>query len=923
MSGMRGSVGWVLGLVLLGGVGAVDIWPTGVMAQVASASEVDQAMAEGFRLFKEGSTESLRKALLQFERAARLSRGAKQEKTEAMALLLIGIINNNLGEKPKALEFYNQSLLLWRAVGDRSGEATTLNNIGLVYSALGEKPKALEFYNQSLPLWQAVGDRSGEATTLNNIGRVYDALGEKPKALEFYNQSLPLRRAVGDRSGEATTLNNIGLVYSDLGDKPKALEFYNQSLLLWRAVGDRSGEASTLNNIGRVYDDLGDKPKALEFYNQSLPTSRAVGDRSGEASTLNNIGLVYSDLGDKPKALESYHQSLPLWRAVGDRYGEASTLNNIGRVYDALGDKPKALEFYNQSLPLSRAVGDRSGEATTLSNIGYLLNGQQQPELAVVFYKQSVSVYESLRASNQILPRELRESQTKTFADTYRALADILLAHNRVLEAQQILDLLKVQELNDYLKNVRGNAQALYELPPEQAILKKYNALQTTALALGQQLTALQTKAKKGSLNAADQQRKAQLVALQNDLNQQFNSFTQSPDIQALVHQLSDTAREQTIPLARLDAFRTNLRQLNAVMLYPLILPDRLELIITTPDSPPLRRTVNVKREDLNKAIAEFRAALQNPHQDPKPAAQKLYQWLIKPLESDLNQAQAQTIIYAPDDQLRYIPLGALHNGQQWLIQQYRINNITAQSLTEFKTQPINQPHVLAGAFASGSYTIQSGERRLFFGGLPAAGVEINRLAALLPGTTKLVDKAFSRTGTTSQMNDFNIVHFATHASFAPGSATNSFILFGNGDTASLKDIESWTLNNVDLVVLSACETGLGGKFGNGEEILGLGYQFQNRGAKAVISSLWQVDDGGTQALMDAFYAALKTGKLTKSAALQQAQQALITKAITPETNAQNAARASASRYIPGQIPVDGFTHPYYWAPFILIGNGL
>ena len=287
-------------------------------------------------------------------------------------------------------------------------------------------------------------------------------------------------------------------------------------------------------------------------------------------------------------------------------------------------------------------------------------------------------------------------------------------------------------------------------------------------------------------------------------------------------------------------------------MLYPLILEDRLELIITTPDSAPLRRTVNVKRAELNRTIAEFRTALQNPHLDAKPAAQKLYNWLIKPLEADLTQAQAQTIIYAPDDQLRYIPLAALHNGQQWLVEKYQINNITAKSLTEFKTQPITQPHILAAAFVTGEYNIPSGQRSLRFRGLPAAGLEIDTLAALIPGTTKLVDKAFSRTATTNQMNDFNIVHLATHGNFSPGSATDSFILFGSGETASLKDVESWTLNHVDLVVLSACETGLGGKFGKGEEILGLGYQFQRGGAKAVISSLWQVDDGGTQALMDA-----------------------------------------------------------------------
>ena len=149
----------------------------------------------------------------------------------------------------QAIQKWQEARLLYRAVGDRGGEATTLNNIGLVYSALGEKQKALDFYNQALPILRAVGDRGGEATTLNNIGGVYDDLGEKQKALDFYNQALPIRRAVGDRGGEATTLNNIGAVYNALGEKQKALDFFNQALPISRAVGDPYLEVTILDNI--------------------------------------------------------------------------------------------------------------------------------------------------------------------------------------------------------------------------------------------------------------------------------------------------------------------------------------------------------------------------------------------------------------------------------------------------------------------------------------------------------------------------------------------------------------------------------------------------------------------------------------------------------------------------------------------------
>jgi CHAT domain-containing protein/Tfp pilus assembly protein PilF len=332
------------------------------------------------------------KALEFYNQALLIGRAVGDRSGVATTLNNIGGVYSGLGENQKALDFYNQALPILRAVGNRSVEAATLNNIGGVYSALGEQQKALEYYDQALPIVRAVGNRSGEASTLTNIGGVYSALGEQQKALEFLNQALPISRAVGDRSGETATLNNIGGVYSDLGENQKALEFYNRALPIRRAVGDRSGEAVTLNNIGEVYDDLGEKQKALDFYNQALSIRRAVGDRSGEAATLNNIGLVYSDLGEQQKALDFSNQALPIQRAVGDRSGVAATLINIGAVYFALGEKQKALEFFNQALPILRAVGNRSGEASTLTNIGLVYSDLGEQQKALDFYNQALPI---------------------------------------------------------------------------------------------------------------------------------------------------------------------------------------------------------------------------------------------------------------------------------------------------------------------------------------------------------------------------------------------------------------------------------------------------------------------------------------------------------------------------------------------------
>jgi len=304
------------------------------------------------------------------ERGLKVAQALGRKSETATLLVHLGFAYNALGDKPKALEYYNQALPLRRQVGDKGGEATTLTNIGKVYSALGDKPQALEYYNQALPLRRQVGDKGGEATTLTNLGLVYAALGEKQKALEYYNQALPLMRQVGDKGGEATTLNNLGLVYDDLGDKPQALEYYNQALPLMRQVGDKGGEATTLNNLGRVYSALGDKPQALEYYNQALPLYRQVGDKGGEATTLAWLGHISAGEENFTAALDYYAQSLDLLRQIGDRWTERQFRRNVASIYQAMGDLAQAEEQLQIAVALAEATGhpdlesDRAALAT-------------------------------------------------------------------------------------------------------------------------------------------------------------------------------------------------------------------------------------------------------------------------------------------------------------------------------------------------------------------------------------------------------------------------------------------------------------------------------------------------------------------------------------------------------------------------------
>ncbi|UCJ13863.1 MAG: tetratricopeptide repeat protein [Phormidium sp. PBR-2020] len=864
-----------------------------------------------------------------YEQAFEIAREIDDRDGESRALNNLGIAYRTLGQYQRAINFYEQALVIFRELGGRAEEGIALGNLGVAYNSLGQYQRAINFHEQALVIFREIGDRAGEGAALGNLGSAYNNLSQYERAIDFYEQSLAIAREVGDspeerlrqRAGEGAALGNLGVAYDSLGQYERAIGFYEQRLAIARELGDRAGEGAALNNLGNAYNNLGQYPRAIDFYEQYLMIARELGDRAGEGAALNNLGIAYDSLGQYPSAIDFLEQQLAITREIDNRAGEAYALGNLGNAFANLGQDDRALEQYGQAVALFNELGARTEEATVLSNIGILLNNQNQPELAIIFLKASVDVREAIRGDIRGLDTDLQQSFTDTVAGSYRLLADLLLQQDRIIEAQRVLDLLKIQELDDYLQGVRRNSRTesgVDYLRPELTILARYSDLQDSAIDAGRELASLRAIAIP-ERTAAQNQRIADLITLRNELNSDFNDFVRSPEIRNLIEQLSFEARDASVSLASLDRLRDELQQLNAVIFYPLVLEDRLELIITAPDAPPLRRTVPIGREQLNRTILAFRDALENVDPRIETPAQQLYDWLIAPIQADLEAAGVDTIIYAPDGQLRYIPLAALHDGDQWLAQRYQVNNITAESLTNFTEADAAQPSILAAAYTDSapSHTPLVNGTAYTFYGLAGAREEV----ALLPSNQLLLDDDFSLATLLPIMDEFSVLHLATHAAFVPGVPEDSFILFGNGDTPTLRDIESWTLNGVDLVVLSACETGVGG-LGNGEEILGLGYQFQQRGAKAVMASLWTVSDQGTQVLMTAFYDALQQD-MTKTEALQAAQRALITNDFEAVGGQRGSIELISSTTGERLVPGGTLAHPYYWAPFILIGNGL
>jgi CHAT domain-containing protein len=865
----------------------------------------------------------------QFQEALQLSQNALEIyrkiddlQGETKALINLGLAHFNLGDYQTSVDLYQQSLLFAREVGDRQSEANSITNLGNTHLAQGNYSQAIAFYEESIPIYLEIGDRLGEAKTLGNLGLAYFSLGQFQRAINYHERALEIAEEIESRYWEAGTLGNLGLAYFQLGDYQQAIGFHEQSLAMAREIGNQQGESIALGNLGLAYFQLGNYQQAIDFHEQSLVSAREIGDLRGEANALGNLGVAYYRLDDSQQAIDFHRQSLAIALEIGDRQGESNALGNLGIVYDKLGDYQQAITFHQKSLTLKREIEDRHGEAGALANLGYSFESLNKKELAIVFFKEAINTYENIRQSNRELESYLQDSYTSTIESNYRRLAELLLDQDRILEAQRVLDLLKVQELDDYLRGVRSseNSRAGAELvPPEQVVARSYDDLTDQAIENGKRLRQLEDQE---TLTNDERDEMVALQAERQEILQAFNRFKDSELVQAQLALLSREELSRNVQLDELAALRDNLGQIpqGAVMLYPLILDDQLELIVTSPYTPPIHRTVNVTADELRDQVTAFRYALAEPTRDAQAPAQQLYEWLIAPIEAELEAAGVKTIIYAPDRTLRYIPLAALYDAErdQWLTERYRINHITSASLTDLNTPPQNDPTILAGALTEGPLTVNAGGIDLTMSLLQYADDEVNGIALLDDNVLALLDTDFNPALIQREANRYTILHLATHAKFLIDAPEASFILFSGGQRWTLADLDEGllSLDRVDLVVLSACETGIDNTFGNGAEILSFGHLMQEAGARASMSSLWAVDDGGTQILMYAFYEGLIDGNLSKVAALQQAQLALIRLAEEGDRGGFELAQSV------GLDPND-LAHPHYWAPFILIGNGL
>ncbi|NEQ47515.1 MAG: tetratricopeptide repeat protein [Leptolyngbya sp. SIOISBB] len=857
------------------------------------------------------------------ERHLAIAREVGDRAGEGHALGSLGSVYSDLSQYERAIDLYQQQLTINREIGNRAGEGYALGNLGAVYTHLSQYERAIGLYQQTLAIMEDIGDRAGEGIALGNLGNAYSSLSQYERAINFHTQELAIAQETGNLAGESNALKNLGHTYFDLGQYEQAINFHAQSLAIAHEIGDRAGEGTTLGNLGNAYLRLRKYEQTVDLYEQSLAIAREIGDRAGEGTTLGNLGVAYFDLGQYERAIDLYEKSLAIAREIGNRASEGLALGNLGVVYKNLGQYEQAIAQYRQALTLFNELGARFEEGRLLGNIGGLLNQQDHPELAIIFLKASIEVREMIRGDIRGLDTELQQSFTGTVAGDYRLLANLLLEQGRIPEAQQVLDLLKLEELREFTDTTRATwtGNTLEYSYAEQAVITAHDSI----VALGGEIVACE------DTNCAElSELDDQLEALKAQYDQQVTAFQatiranraddeifQNPD------NLSGDAEEL------LSAYAAHGQ--TALLIYPFVLEDKLWLVFAAQGSVIGSLEVPVSQSELSTTVQRFGELLTASTRldELQATSQQLYDWLIQPLESELAANDIDHLVFVNDRVTRYIPMAALYDGEQYLLERYTISTVLAPGLTDTtdKLESIDQSQVLGLGLTQAVAN---------FSPLPAVDIELDAIVrsgaddalGIYPGQVLLND-AFTLDTLKENVRDHRVLHMATHAAFVPGRPEESFVVLGNGEQLKVSDIEAMErrLGNLHLVVLSACQTALGGAAEDGTEIAGISSYFLEKGrAEAVLASLWAVNDTSTSILMQRFYELLSSGELTKAEALRQAQLSLLYDEST-ETRL-----AAATRNAPVPTPREGFAvavaepgyrHPYYWAPFILIGNGL
>ena len=846
------------------------------------------------------------------DQARKISEQNNYPAGKAEALLLLSECQNEKNHA-EAVTTASEALRLWQSIGNNLGVVRSHLDIGNYYLAQSNLVQAAQEYQSALDLATEIGDRTRQAEALVYLGYVefrksawQEVFSFMTRAEELIDNDAELYLMGRISTGIAEAFIETGLPEVGLQKYEEALEYFSRTQTPRPVVYAKWG-------IARAQFFLGKYPEAFKILQETLADAEYHELRSVVAQCHEYLGQTYAAMNDQVKALEHFETALGLYEDLVNPMEKARVWALIGKGYQTQGKLDEAEKFYQQALQTFDHLNDHIDRSATLFAMGQIETKRGNFKAAENYFQQSIDVTESVRSRSTT--RDLTAAFSATVHDRYLQYIQCLMRRNdrqATVKAFEISELSRARSLAELLRNTETNLLAGLDAElanQEKSLRHLMQAKENDRVSLI-------------SMKVPD---KAALEKLESELAQLEEQYK---SVSATISQRYPAYDQITRPrgwdLARIQQQVVNDDE--TVLLEYILGADKSYVWAITRDSfaaHEIPGEVGKAAETLYNLLKE-RASSEN---ELTGAAQALSQMVLSPVASQLNKRR---IIVIADGALHYIPFQMLlspsSNSEPLVAQHEIINAPSASILGELRQEVASRgvrSKVLAAfgnpALGSGEQRAASGEQhyalrdielnaddfnRSATGELFFAEREINNLREIAtPAATFAVTGVAANRKQLFSMDfsQFAILHFATHGLLDPKRPEHSGILLSTVDDhgkkqegfVSLQDVYSLRAP-VDLVVLSACRTGLGREI-RGEGLVGLTRGFMYAGATTVVASLWRVDDEATAELMKRFYIEMLQNRKTPDEALRIAQNSIRQ---TPRWSA-----------------------PHYWAGFTLQGE--
>ncbi len=869
-------------------------------------------------------------ALQWYEQARQVNGAADFEISAAFDLNNLGIVAGNRGDLSAAHEHFSRALtILDRLVPNSLTVAGNLSNLGVIANDRGDLIAALDYQTRALMIKERLAPNSlTVATTLNNLGDVARNRGDLNTAHDYQTRALMIKERLAPNSLDlATTLGNLGVIANDRGDLSAALDYYARALTIHDRLAPNSlTVANLLNNLGVVARNRGDLNTAHDYQTRALTIRERLAPASLiVAASLGNLGYVAHGRGDLSAAHDYHSRALAISeRLAPNSLTVAANLTNLGAVAYVRGDLSAAYDYHSRALTIrERLAPDSLNVATSLSNLGTVAKDRSDLSAAHNYYTRALTIRERLAPDSlnvaisldNLGNLALMESRFPAALESFTRAIAILESQRRAVQSTEARSLLIAQHGGKYSRLLRAQI-ALKDLPAALATLERSRARSLTELirerALDLRVDApAELLAQQQELDRDRAIGYATLARLDpNKDEDQRGALRQTIELCGVRQRQLDTEIRKGSPrFATLQYPQPlDLRGVQAaldagtLLLTYMVDDDETHLFAVT------RRELHhfaleVKGAELRDQVKAFREALA-ARAVARGRDRKLYDLLVRPAQPLVDKAER--VLICPDGPLHQLPFAALIADAKGTYFGERKPLHTIVSMTVYaetrKSQVSNQKSKMTVlAFGDPVYAAKDAPadaRGLKLEPLPGTRAEVEAVAKLFGNAaTVRLGKDASESNARRELVQANYVHVACHGVLDPHDALGSGLALSaddqnNGLLQAWEIIEKVKLN-ADLVVLSACQTGLG-ETTKHEGVVGLTRALQYAGAKSIVVSLWSVSDDSTAALMTAFYTELKRGT-SKDVALQRAMAAV--------------------RKNPK------WSHPFYWAPFTLVGD--